>query len=311
MKLVSDEDFIEAWHRLQSASAVAREFNLDIRGVHRRRANIESRYGILLPMSSPNSPSFRKLEYNQRMEVEMDNGVIVVGSDAHYWPGVVSTAHLAFVKVIKKLKPEIVCLNGDVFDGASISRFPKNGWEQKPSVKEEMEAVADRLNEIEKVAGNAKLIWTLGNHDARFENRLSNTASEFEGVPGFTFREHWPRWQHCMSLLINHDLMIKHRFRNGTHATWNNTLYGGLNICTGHLHRLQATILTDYRGTRWGIDTGTLAEVSGEHMGYGEDNPANHCSGFAVLTVIDGKLIHPEFCSVHDERAYFRGQQIV
>ena len=81
-------------------------------------------------------------------------------------------------------------------------------------------------------------------------------------------------------------------------------------MCTGHLHRLQATLFTDYKGTRWGIDTGTLAEIDGDHMHYGEDNPMNHCSGFAVLTIVDHELIYPEFCSVHNERAFFRGKLI-
>jgi hypothetical protein len=76
---------------------------------------------------------------------------------------------------------------------------------------------------------------------------------------------------------------------------------------TGHLHRLQATIVSDYSGSRWGVDTGTLSETDGDHMSYGEDNPKNHCSGFAVLTIKDGRLIQPEFCAVLDGVAYFRG----
>ena len=311
MRKVSDEQFIETWHRLQSAVRVSEELNIDVRAVHQRRRSIEKKIGELLPVIAKNSPSFHRREHKQRTDLIMEEGVIVVGSDAHYWPGVVSTAHKAFVKTIKDLKPEVVCLNGDVFDGASISRFPKAGWESRPTVKQEMEAVSDRLDEIENASKNSKFVWTLGNHDARFESRLANAAPEYEGVPGFALVDHWPRWMQCMSLMVNDNLMIKHRFRNGQHATWNNTLFGGLNICTGHLHRLQATIFSDYRGTRWGVDCGTLAEVDGEHMGYGEDNPMNHCSGFAVLTIVDGKMIHPEFCSVVDGRAYFRGKQIV
>jgi hypothetical protein len=81
-------------------------------------------------------------------------------------------------------------------------------------------------------------------------------------------------------------------------------------MCTGHLHRLQATILNDYGGTRWGIDCGTLGETEGAHMHYGEDNPTNHCSGFAVLTIVNGQLLHPEFCVVIDDKAYFRGKEV-
>jgi len=84
----------------------------------------------------------------------------------------------------------------------------------------------------------------------------------------------------------------------------------GTSMVTGHLHRLQAIIFSDYNGTRWGIDTGTLAETDGDHMSYGEQNPSNHCSGFSVLTIVNGRLIQPEFCAVLDGIAYFRGQPV-
>lgn len=307
---VSDQEFISAWDKLKSAAKVAKAFDIDLRSVYRRRKSIEKKMGSILVADHPNSPTFTIREHSPRVDCELANGVIVVASDAHYWPGVESTAHKALVKVIKDLKPSIVVMNGDVFDGSSISRFPKQGWGRTPTVKEELVAVGERLSEIEAVAGNAKLWWTMGNHDMRFESRLAQAVPEYEGVGGFTLTEHFPRWKHSMSLFVNQNLMIKHRFRNGVHATWNNTLYSGVSMCTGHLHRLQATLFADYKGVRWGIDTGTLAEVDGDHMHYGEDNPTNHCSGFAVLTIVDNELIYPEFCSVHNEKAFFRGKLI-
>lgn len=307
---VSDQEFISAWDKLKSAAKVAKAFDLNVRSVYRRRKSLEGKFGGVLKADHPNSPHFTIREHSPRVDCELANGVIVVASDAHYWPGVESTAHKALLKVIKDLSPSIVVMNGDVFDGSSISRFPKQGWGRTPTVKEELVAVGERLSEIEAVAGNAKLWWTMGNHDMRFESRLAQAVPEYEGVGGFTLSEHFPRWKHSMSLFVNDNLMIKHRFRNGVHATWNNALYSGVSMCTGHLHRLQATLFADYKGVRWGIDTGTLAEVDGDHMHYGEDNPTNHCSGFAVLTIVDNELIYPEFCSVHNEKAFFRGKLI-
>lgn len=307
---VSDEQFIATWNRLRNVAAVAKELDVDIRNLHRRRQRIEDRYSINLGVDHPNSPTFVRREHSPRVDCELNSGVIVVGSDAHYWPGVISTAHKAFVQVIKDIKPDLVVMNGDLFDGASISRFPKSDWSRPPSVREELEAVSDRLFEIKQAAANAKTWWCLGNHDMRFDTKLANMVPEFSGVQGFTLGDHFPGWQMSISLFVNQSLMIKHRFRNGTHATWNNTLYSGVNICTGHLHRLQATIINDYAGPRWGIDCGTLADTHGDHMHYGEDNPMNHCSGFAVLTIEDGVLLHPEFCFVVNEKAYFRGKQV-
>jgi hypothetical protein len=160
------------------------------------------------------------------------------------------------------------------------------------------------------VAGNALKVWTIGNHDLRYEARLCQAAPQYEGVQGFALRDHFPGWQHCLSMMVNDTLMVKHRYRSSVHATYLNTLHSGLSICTGHLHRLQATIFGDYKGSRFGIDSGTLAEVDGEHMSYGEDNPKNHASGFVVLTFVNGELIYPEFCYVLNEKAYFRGSEV-
>jgi hypothetical protein len=307
---ISDEQFISTWQRLQSATDVAKELEMDLRGVHRRRKSLEGRYSLPLKSASPKSPTFVRREHSPRVDCNMQEGVIVIGSDAHYWPGVISTAHKAFVNVIKELKPEIVVLNGDLFDGVKISRWPRSDWSKAPTVKEELEAVSDRLFEIKQAAGSAKIWWCLGNHDMRFETKLANQVPEFEGVKGFSFQDQFPEYPMTISLMINGNLMIKHRYHNGVHATFNNAMKSGVSMATGHLHRLQATVFSDYNGSRWGIDTGTLADTHGEHMHYGEDNPMNHCSGFAVLTIHDGQLLHPEFCSVHNEKAFFRGKQV-
>jgi predicted phosphodiesterase len=312
MSILSDAEFIELWHKYKSASRMAKELGMDTRSIFERRRNLENRYRMRLVADDPRAQKYYVRDYMSRMDVDMDDGVIFVASDAHYWPGEVSAAHKAFVKLVKKHKPDIIVMNGDAFDGASISRFGKASWGTHaiPSVKQELEAVSDRLGEIEKVAGNGKLVFTMGNHDLRFESKLANTVPEFEGVPGFSLKEHLSRWLFCMSMMVNKNLMIKHRYHNGIHATWNNSLKSGVSMVTGHLHRLQATIVSDYNGTRWGVDTGTLSDTEGDHMSYGEDNPKNHCSGFAVLTIRNGRLIQPEFCAVLDGVAYFRGQAV-
>ena len=308
---VPDEEFIALWRKLKSAAAIAKYLKVTERAVHDRRVRVMKRHGILLGSNSPNAVYVTVKDYISRATAEINNGTICVASDAHYWDNEPSVAHQAFVKVIKKLNPAMVIMNGDVFDGATVSRYPRQHWGSKhPTVKQELEAVRDRLHEIEKAAKNAKLVWTLGNHDQRWESKLVASVPEFEGVVGFTLKEHFPRWLHCMSLMVNENIMIKHRYRTSVHATYLNTLHAGVSIVTGHLHRLQATMFADYKGTRFGIDTGTLGEVDGDHMGYGEDNPKNHCSGFAVLTIKDGELLYPEFCFVNKDVAYFRGVSV-
>lgn len=315
MEKISDNDFLLLWDKYKSAQKIAQATGMNVRSVQYRRKNLEKKTSSILLADSRgghNSERFFYRHHMARADASLDNGTIFVASDCHYHPGEASVAHKAFVKLIKKMKPAIIVMNGDVFDGATVSRYPPMGFEpvKPPTVKEELEAVSDRLHEIIKVAGNARKVWTIGNHDMRYEARLTQAAPQYEGVKGFALRDHFPEWTHCLSLMVNNNIILKHRYHGGIHATYNNTLKAGISIVTGHLHRLQATIWSDYNGSRFGIDTGTLAEVHGDHMSYGEDNPKNHASGFAVLSIVNGVLVYPEFCYVVNDEAYFRGQKV-
>lgn len=248
-----------------------------------------------------------------RKEIEVSDGVVLIGSDAHFWPGDASTAFRAFVLFCKKLKPTVVVMNGDVLDAAGISRHPPIGWNHQPTVKQELEVAQDRLHEIERAAGKAQKIWTLGNHDARFETRLAQVAPEFKDVHGISLQDHFPLWAGCWSLWINGDVVVKHRFKGGANAGHNNVMWSGKTMVTGHLHSLKVTPFSDYSPRpRWGIDSGTLADVySPQFADYTEDNPRNWRSGFVVLTFRNGCLVWPEMVHVYSpNNVEFRGELI-
>ena len=313
----TDDEFIALWNKFTSVQALANHLQINVRNIQIRRKRIESKRGIKLVATAKNSPD-AKIFYpanGVRATTEIDSGVVLVASDCHYWPDVISTAHRAFVKLVKELKPKIVVINGDAFDGASISRHPAGGtWQSLPSVKQELEACQDRLEEIQKAATGAQLHFCWGNHDLRFNARLQQQVGDtFKGVMGMNLQEHFPLWRFSMSLMINDSVQIKHRLYNGIHAAYNATLKSGVSTVNGHLHSLKVTPYTDLTGTRYGVDTGSLADVWGEQFIYTEDGTRNHRSGFAVLTFYEGKLMPPELCEVISEEeglVYFRGQVI-
>lgn len=280
-----------------------------IRGLLKDREPAKSSYcPAVLPASRPSA------FHGARMVKNIENGVVIVGSDAHYWPNRIPAAHRAFVKMCKELKPVMVVQNGDVFDGAGISRHPSIGWEAKPTVIDEINACKERLTEIEDATPNAERIWTAGNHDLRFESKIANSVPEYARVHGVHLKDHFPHWQPCWSLWINDEVVIKHRYKGGTHATHNNTVTAGKSFVTGHLHSLKVTPYTDYNGTRFGVDTGTLSEadpVGPQFVHYLEDNPVNWRSGFAVLTFHNGEMLWPEIVFVRSAfEVEFRGQVI-
>lgn len=304
-----DHDFIRLFNEL-GAHKTARRLKVAVANVFRRRKNLELKYGkkILAPDNrSGRDPSH---DHPARHQISIPNGIVIVASDAHYWPGEPSTAHRALVKFCKTLKPKAVVMNGDVLDFAAISRHPPIGWETQPTVIEEIEVAKERLHEVELAAGRGvQKIWTLGNHDARFETRLATVAPEYAMVNGVHLRDNFPQWTPCWATWIN-DVVIKHRFKGGVHAPHNNTVAAGKSMVTGHLHSLKVTPYSDYNGTRYGVDGGCIADP--DHPAftdYTEDNPKNWRSGFVVLTFRDGTLMWPEVVSVFDKkRVEFRGE---
>lgn len=309
----TDGEFIELWKTHASATKLAGLLKIAEANIHQRRRSIERRHNIRLEATKATSAHYLHLspiEHSARKSLDLDNGVVLVFSDAHFWPKLRTTAFKALLMFIRELKPRAIINNGDAFDGAAISRYPRIGWDSKPSVIEELKACRERLGEIEEAANGAKLYWPLGNHDARFENRLAQNAPEYEGVKGFSLKDHFPAWSPCWSVWINSEVVVKHRFKGGIHAAHNNTVNAGMSMVTGHLHSLKVTPFDDYKGTRWGVDTGTLADANGpQFIDYSEDNPKNHRSGFAVLTFRNHELLWPELCRVLKfGEVDFRGQ---
>lgn len=314
---VEDKQLIEDWKVTPSVAALAVKHRMTENVIGQRLNNLRAR-GHYLPSPDSRSPHYdpgvvhrRSEEYSARLGVNVPDGVVLVGSDPHYAPHVKSTAHRAFLKFCREMDPVVVVMNGDLFDGAAVSRWPRIGWEARPTVKQELEAVKQRLSEVED-ATKCEKVWTLGNHDSRYELRLAQAVPEYEGVMGFTLKEHFPLWKPCWSIWVNENTVIKHRYKGGVHATYNNTIQAGKSIVTGHLHSLKVTPHSDYTGTRFGVDCGTMADAyGGAFEGYMEDSPRSWRSGFVVLTYNNGRLLWPELVHVLEEGLVeFRGKVI-
>lgn len=314
----SDQEFIATWMRLQSPSQVAKALNISERAVQARRRRLEVQHGAL-PLEdrrykySPVAASTRP----GHISLGIEEGVVIVFSDAHFHPGIRTAAYDGLLWAIREFQPKAVICNGDAFDGAQISRHPRIQWDEKPSVVQELKACEIALGEIEdtakKARHNVKLAWPAGNHDLRLEARLAANVPEFQGVKGFTLKDHFPNWAPCWAVWPTEDLVVKHRFKNGLHATHLNAVNAGKSIVTGHLHSLKVTPFSDYSARpRWGVDTGTLADTHGpQFLDYCEANPVNWRSGFAVLTIFQGVLLWPELVHVFDnEHVEFRGKVI-
>jgi hypothetical protein len=293
------------------ATKMALKYGMLERSIYQRRRQMELDDGITIAPPTRGGDVTQLDRHPAAIHLGIENGEVLVGSDSHYWPGIVSTAHRAFVEMAKDRKPKIIIKNGDETDFPSLSRHAPIGWENRPKASEEIEACKAMLSEIENVSPFSRRIWPCGNHDGRFETRLATMAPEYAKIHGVHLKDHFPNWEPCWATFVNKDVVIKHRMKGGMHATRNNTLSAGRTIVTGHLHSLKVTPLSDYNGTRWGVDTGTMADPYGpQFYNYTELNPLDWRSGFVLLTFVKGRLLWPEHIWVSGaDTVQFRGKE--
>lgn len=312
---LSDPEWVELFNMV-GAAGVQKKTGVAIRNVHSRRKSLEGRGYILKNPFSAGGIIRDNPQYPHRATLEIKNGIVVVGSDLHIWPGPISTGIRGLIYVCQEIRPIAIVANGDVLDFPQISRHPPIGWQKLPSVHEEIEAAQDILHDIEQACGRGvHKIWTLGNHDARFSTTIASRAPELAKIKGVTLSDHFPQWRPAWSCFVNEDhngVVIKHRWKGGVSAHRANTLNAGRSMVTGHLHKLQVTGLSDYNGRRYGVDCGFLSVPHHKaFVDYTEDSPLDWCAGFAVLTIKDGKLLPPELCQVWDENSIiWRGKVI-
>lgn len=317
----TDAEFIALWQRTRgSPAAMEKILGIAVVNIYRRRRGIEKRLGERLLSHSANSPDKAIIgpenTFIRKNRTTVENGVVVVFTDAHFYPGVRSTAYRALLKLLPDLKPKAVIDNGDSVDGGQVSRHARIGWDKRPTMKEEIEDNVDRHAEIKDAAGTKDFWWNWGNHDLRPQTRLAEKVPEFEGLDGYRLEDYFPEWKFGISLTINPDshtpTLVKHRYRGGDHADWNNVIRAGINIVTGHDHQMGVRRFVDKRGVRYGARAGTLSDLGIPVFDYQEDNPSQQQSGFMILRFWKSQLLCPQQVSVLDEtHVDLWGEQVI
>src|SRR5512145_1434992 len=111
---VTDERLIELFKQGKSVSKIAGALGMSTRGVQNRKAVLQDQ-GYTFDYK-PDGKLVRErkkalTDYKARIRWKIPDGIVMVGSDAHYWPGYVSAAHRGFLHLIKRLKPTAIVLN--------------------------------------------------------------------------------------------------------------------------------------------------------------------------------------------------------
>lgn len=277
-----------------SVKEFAKTRNRTERWVYEWRDKCQKALGVSLRVcnNKQRAPDLLPILDNVTLEGEQH---LIIGSDWHIWPGYYSRAEDAFLEALRTTAYDAVILNGDVTDQCRVSRHDPLQGISPPSLFDELTEAQTRLKEVAKLAKkknpDVRLLWNFGNHDVRAWRHVALMAPEI--APLFDFERLFPDWEFNTTITCNRNLMIKHRWHSGLHAALNNTRSSGMSIVTGHTHRLLVTPWSDYMGTRYGIETGTLADPRGPQFTFVESNPVNWQPGFIEIFA-DEHDVHAE-----------------
>lgn len=86
-----------------------------------------------------------------------------------------------FYEFIEKYQPHLLFLNGDIIDLPSISRFVKNGYEQRElTISREFIILCDIINKINEISPDTKVIFrpVSSNHEERWVKKLAVDCKE-------------------------------------------------------------------------------------------------------------------------------------
>ena len=307
-------EFARVWQKCGGhVRSVAEYLDITTRKVYERRRKVEGVLGIRLEASQPQK---RGENFPTKNTVYIDEEkplTILIGSDSHFTDRVSDTFYL-FCSAANKIKPDYIILNGDLWDFPSVSRFKRRGWDDhQPTVAEEIEYGQQNIGILEDAISNKpKKLWTMGNHDIRFEQALANNAEFMEGLPYTTLKDFLPDWTAAVAIVFNRHLIVKHRANHaGIHGAFNNVRAAGCSGVTGHTHHLLARPYTDYRDVvRFWIECGTLQDIYSECFeNYMEGNYRNWQEGFAVVR-LEGQQVLPELVYCVRGRASLYGKPL-
>ncbi len=199
------------------------------------------------------------------------------------------------VSYARKEKPDIILLNGDIFDFYSLSR-----WEKDPRLRDflaEINAVDDFLGWLRGNFPKARIIFKEGNHEERFESYLRINAPELIGLEItklsnlLSLDNYGIEWIGEKQPIKINELFILHgheyRFAISNPVNPARGLYlrSKVNALCGHFHQSSSHSETDLNGKN--ITTYSVGCLSELHPRYMPLNKWN--LGFAIIVTMGEK----------------------
>lgn len=177
------------------------------------------------------------------------------------------------LRLVRKLKPHRVVINGDVADFFQLSRF-NTAQKRLDSLQEEIDEANAFRKAVRKAAPNAVIDETEGNHDNRITSYVFNNARALASLTAlepetlFKYKDLEINWHPGAGFLLRPDFLVKHgtmvRQEAGATAKAEFT-HAGISGISGHTHRLGKYIKAGYVQREWS-EQGCLCRLDPDYI---------------------------------------------
>ena len=175
---------------------------------------------------------------------------------------------------LKDFRPDILILNGDIFDMPQISSFRKRRKEimLSTNIQDDIDRGREGLERLLDAAGAKEHLYPMGNHEDRWESYLGNKAPELASLRALTMEELLiPKGVKYKSYgdgyWLNDSLYIYHGLYVGKN-NWTDAerLQIGASSITGHRHHQRVSYFTNRKQTFKNIAQGCLCKLNPPYL---------------------------------------------
>jgi hypothetical protein len=303
----------------------------DSRTTHKsnlRGAQIHSAYAVSQYAKAhvlPWRERYAKAEGRKHLEV-------LVASDLHS-AFVDPFALQVFFDCLRIVSPDVVVLNGDVFDFPQISRHPKLPGAFNLNIQQEIDYARNRiLRPVREACPDAEVLFVIGNHEHRFVRYLADAAPELACLESMDFAKLFGLDEYEIRLAVRSSFMaptgsmkrrelaenwhviggsyvVTHGTYCGKHSASRQMERFQMSGTSGHVHRPS---IASGNSLRTGPITWMATPMMASHA-VGKDyvpEPSQWQMGFghASISTQTGN-VSQSLVLVHDEVAWFAGHE--
>lgn len=186
----------------------------------------------------------------------------------------------------RKIQPDLIILLGDMLDCYQISSYSKDP--SMPGMVEEFKQGRAFLHRLRKMFPKARIVYCLGNHEARLEKYIFDHAGKIAGLVGDLMEHHLGTKELCIEVKRDPWMLGKLCVLHGQQLNGRggvnipDTLYRqlGVSAICGHFHRSQTKIFTNFLGERFQC---TSVGYLGQPMDYCQINQWS--TSFATIDI--------------------------